>query len=136
MLYEKMPGSPAHDLNALSPEQLELLIDTYAAQTIKVSEVKFEAIGGLCLNDSNETVVGKLVDIREANGPHSDDLSRKILAPGRRYIIRHQSRYDVPRGASFRLPRLSRGPGAHPSLPDAQGRRDRVLPQTSRFEIG
>jgi len=86
MLYEKMPGSPGHDLNALSPEQLELLIDTYAAQTIKVSEVKFEAIGGLCLNDSNETVVGKLVDIREANGPHSDDLGGPFPSNLEKYL--------------------------------------------------
>jgi hypothetical protein len=61
-------------LNALSPEQIEFLIDTYAAQAIKVSEVKFEAIGGLCTNDSNETVIGKSVDIRKSNGPHRDDL--------------------------------------------------------------
>jgi hypothetical protein len=61
-------------LNALSPEQIEFLIDTYTAQAIKVSEVKFEAIGGLSTNDSNETVIGKSVDIRKSNGPHRDDL--------------------------------------------------------------
>lgn len=74
MVYEKLPGSPVHDLNTLSPEQLALFIDTYAAQAIQVSEVKFAAIGGLCTNDANEIVVGKSVDIRNSNGPHCKDL--------------------------------------------------------------
>jgi hypothetical protein len=62
------------------------LIDTYAAQAIKVSEIKFKAIGGLRTNDSNKIVVGKSVDIRKSNGPYSDDLGGPFQSTLDRYL--------------------------------------------------
>jgi len=86
MLYEKLPGSPAHNIYALSPEQLAHFIDTYADQAIKVSEVKFEAIGGLRTNDANETVVGRSVDTRNCNGPYHDDLGGPFRSTSDQYL--------------------------------------------------
>jgi hypothetical protein len=86
MLYEKLPGSPTHDLNALSPEQLARFIDTYADQAIKVSEVKFEAIGGLCTDNANRTVVGRSVDTRNCNGPHCDNLGGPFRSTSEQYL--------------------------------------------------
>ena len=62
------------------------MINTYAAQAIKVSEVKFEAIGGLSTNDTNGTVIGQSVDIRKSNGPHSDELGGPFHSTLDRYL--------------------------------------------------
>jgi len=51
-----------------------------------VSAIKSEAIGGLCTNNSNETVIGKSVDIRNSNGPHSDDLGGPFHSTLEKYL--------------------------------------------------
>jgi hypothetical protein len=66
--------------------QLDRFIDTYAAQSIKISNIRFEAIGGLQLNDAKETVVGKLVDIRETNHPDCEDLGGPFSSTREKYL--------------------------------------------------
>jgi hypothetical protein len=88
ILYSKLPGSPAQDLETLNSEQLDLFIDTYVLQAIKISAVKFDAVGGLRLNGKGQTVVGGSVDIRETNLPGCLDLGGPFESTRARYLYR------------------------------------------------
>jgi hypothetical protein len=103
VLYEKLPGKPAHDLEKLSPEQLERFIDTYAIQAIKISEVKFAAVGGLCLDVGGEIAVGRLVDVRDSNGPDCDHLGGPFLSTRERYLYQVEAALSaIKAGTLFR----------------------------------
>jgi hypothetical protein len=61
-------------MNALSSDQIDKMIDTYAEQMIKISEVSFDAIGGLKLDENGKIVVGGMVDSRDTNAPDQANL--------------------------------------------------------------
>lgn len=56
------------------------------AQAIKLSEAKFTAVGGLCLDQSGAITVGKLVDVRVSNAPDCDDLGGPFRSTRDRYL--------------------------------------------------
>jgi hypothetical protein len=61
-------------MNALTSDQIDKMIDTYAEQMIKISEVGFDAIGGLKLDENGKIVVGGMVDSRDTNAPDQENL--------------------------------------------------------------
>jgi hypothetical protein len=69
-----MPGSPAHDLEALSSHQLDVFVDTYAQQSIKIAKARFSGLGGLCTDAQGAVTVGALVESRNSNGPENPGL--------------------------------------------------------------
>jgi len=88
MIYEKLPGSPAFDPEDLSAEQLDLFIDTYVAQSIKISNLKFPAIGSLEAEAKHQTeiTVGPVLDTRNTNGPNRNDFGGPFRSKREEYL--------------------------------------------------
>ena len=102
-MYEQLPGSPAHDLDDLSPEQLDRFIDTYAAEAIKISSVKFPAVGGLCLDDAGAITVGKMVDTRESSAAGCNHLGGPFKSTRERYLYQIEANMSaIKAGTLFR----------------------------------
>jgi hypothetical protein len=98
-----LPGSPAHDLDDLSPEQLDRFIDTYAAEAIKISAVKFPALGGLCLDNTGAITVGRLVDSRCCNGSDCNDLGGPFKSTRDQYLYHIEASLSaIKAGTLFR----------------------------------
>ena len=99
-----MPGSPGHDLDELSPQQLDRFIDTYALEAIKLSSVKFVAVGGLCLDNAGAITVGSLVDTRFCNGPDSNHLGGPFKSTRDQYLYQIEACLSaIKAGMLFRL---------------------------------
>jgi hypothetical protein len=98
-----MAGSPAHDLDALSPQQLDRFIDTYAAEAIKISSVKFAAVGGLCLDNAGAITVGRMVDTRNCNRPDCNHLGGPFKSTRDQYLYQMEASLSaIKAGMLFR----------------------------------
>lgn len=73
-------------MTALSSDQIDNMIDSYAEQMIKISEVSFDAIGGLKLGAEGKIVVGGMVDSRDTNAPNQVDLGGPFCSMRERYL--------------------------------------------------
>ena len=73
-------------MTVLSSDQIDNMIDSYAEQMIKISEVSFDAIGGLKLSAEEKIVVGGMVDSRDTNAPDQVDLGGPFCSMRERYL--------------------------------------------------